>query len=326
VPDFQPRNLIDRNAEQELFRQLASFTSPARVLTICDKGGWGKSSLLKRLKYNCQYELDPPVAVCLIELNDLGDVSEFALVLKIVDELTTVGELTTRERFARFDELDNARMDRNAAAFSERGGHRVMATARAGTVAEGAVVAGINVQQADTVFTAEAPEFTPEQARRAERACVQAFFDDLREVCATQPVALLFDAWERCNSTLRDWILDEFLRNHALHPDSARRPDKLGVVVAGRPYDPASSTEGLRPDEFRRFFRSQEEMEASVLSVASLSEWEEDHISQFMVLNGLSRPTAEDIQLIKSSLRRGLSLEKIRTFVKWLADQGGGSG
>jgi hypothetical protein len=87
---FDPRDLIDREAEQELFQVLVSFTSPARMLTICDKGGRGKSSLLKSLQYNCRYKIKPAVPACLIELDHLEEPSLFVFVAKVVEGLSTV--------------------------------------------------------------------------------------------------------------------------------------------------------------------------------------------------------------------------------------------
>jgi hypothetical protein len=318
VSKLNPRDHIDRHAEQELFRQLASFDSAARMLTICDRGGLGKSSLLKRLRYNCQREFRPPVPACLIELDKLQDPSHFAFVSGIVEELSSV-------RFAKFNEFDNARVFKIAAAFEDSGDYRsrgldIRASARAGTVAPGGLSAGVAVQHAERVdLSGERPEFTEEQERRARLRCVEAFFDDLRTICAAQPIVLLLDAWERCNIKLRDWILDELLGNHVLHPDSSLRPDKLGIVIAGRPYHPSSTPEGLRPDELRPFFDSQAELEACVLSIASLSEWDEEHISEFLALNGLDEPSQEDIFFIKFKLRKGWSLEKIVDIIKPLA-------
>src|SRR2546425_11833274 len=111
--NFDPRNLIDRQAEQELFRDLVSFTSPARMLTICDKGARGKSSLLKRLQYNCKYEIKPPVPACMVALDQLANTSRFELINKIRDDLKGV-------TFPKFDKLNNARIAHDFAPFELR--------------------------------------------------------------------------------------------------------------------------------------------------------------------------------------------------------------
>ncbi|MEK7728578.1 MAG: hypothetical protein AAB354_09205, partial [candidate division KSB1 bacterium] len=45
---FDPTKFIDREFESELFEELLKFESPARILTICDKGGMGKRQLLEK--------------------------------------------------------------------------------------------------------------------------------------------------------------------------------------------------------------------------------------------------------------------------------------
>ncbi|WP_448642793.1 hypothetical protein [Geodermatophilus sp. URMC 63] len=328
MPELDPRDLIDRHAEQEEFRRIvpgaeSTETGQGRMLTICDRGGRGKSSLLKRLLYNCQFDMKPQASGCLVELDRLAaNPSPFALVKSIHKGLTKVTGVEMQKRFAKFNRLNGARELRDFTLFEESGdgpsGVRVSAMAAIGTVSEGSRAAGVNlenVQNAQITQITQRAEFTEEQELRAQQRCVEAFFDDLRVVCATQSVVVMFDTWERCNLQLRDWIRDEFLANHALHPDPGLRPDRLVVVVAGRPYDPPDTRYGLRPDEFRPLFDSEEELEATVRSVKSLSEWEAEHVSKFLVLNGCPAPDDDDIRFIQSKLQLGWSLEKILTFI-----------
>src|SRR5438034_262956 len=100
--DLNPIDHIDRNAEQELFRTLVSFKTPARILTICDQGGRGKSSLLKRLTYNCEHEEKPSVPSCLLELDKVTDPSPFAFAFAVATGFAVRGE-NFRERFAKFN-------------------------------------------------------------------------------------------------------------------------------------------------------------------------------------------------------------------------------
>ena len=330
MPELDPRDLIDRTAEQEVFRGIVPRTegadaSPrqARMLTICDRGGRGKSSLLKRLLYNCQFDLKPQASGCIVELDRLAaNPSPFFLIRSIHEGLTKVTGADIRDRFAKFQRLNAARELRDFSLFEEEGtgssGVRVSAMASIGSVSEGSRAAGVNlehVQNAQITQTYQRAEFTEEQELRAQQKCVEAFFDDLRVVCATQSVVVMFDTWERCNLQLRDWIRDEFLANHTLNPDPNMRPDRLLVVVAGRPYEPPDTRYGLRSDEFRPLFDSTEDLEATVRSVKELSQWEAEHVSRFMVLNGCPAPGEEEIQFIQSKLSLGWSLEKILTFI-----------
>jgi len=321
--EFDPRDLIDRHAEQELFRNLMTFTSPARMLTIRDKGGRGKSSLLKRLKYNCQYEIRPPIPVCLIELDRIEDPSPFPFVLQVVEGFKIP------DRFAKFRQLNEARTLRDFSIFSvgddvryrdPRTPANVQASAKVeGSIGEGGLAAGFYADTIEKAYFQNAnPEFTPEQEQLARQRCVEAFFEDLRTICAAEPMVLILDAWERCNLELRQWVTDELLAKHCCHADHHLRPDKLAIVVASRPYDPATTRQGLRPDEFRPLFRDEQEHGATVLSIKSLSEWEREHVSAFMENNGFEQPSEDDISVIQARLKAGWSLEKILTIINVL--------
>lgn len=319
--ELDPRDFIDRVAEQELFRKLVMVESSARVLTICDGGGRGKSSLLRRLKYNCQYEMDPPVPSCLIELDRLHDPSAFTLTSALVLGFTVRG-VNIGERFAKFNIVDQAIALRDYSLFEEGTAFRprdprTSATASAQMVQAGGLNAGMyqNIERAENVHIAPREDFSNELKRRAEHRCVAAFFDDLRTVCASTRMVVLLDGWERCNLALRTWIHDEMLGNHVLHPDRNLRPEKFRVVIAGRPHDPPTTRHGLRADEFRPLFRSDEEFSATVLSRKTLSEWGNDHISQFMTLNGCPEPSEAEVELIRQKLGLGWSLERILSLI-----------
>jgi len=315
---LDPRDLIDRKAERELFGELVSFTSSARMLTIGDTGGRGKSALLRRLKYNCQYEIKPQVSACLIDLSDLHDAFAFSLVSTMVDQFSV------STPFARFKQLDEARRLKDFSVFAQgaktdyrdpRSLPQIQATATvAESTGEGSTVAGIHANYA-TFNVAQSPEFTDEQEQLARQRCVEAFLEDLRVISATQPLAIIFDAWERCNLPLRAWIRDEFFAKQCFNPDPNLRPDKLAIVVAGRPHNPADAPFGLRQDDFRPLFKDDQEHVKIVLSIRSLSEWGYDHVREFMILNGCREPDEDAIRFIQSKLKANWSLEKILQFI-----------
>jgi hypothetical protein len=322
MTELDPRNLIDRDAERELFGELIKFSTPARMLTICDTGGRGKSSLLKRLKYNCRYEAKPQaIPACLIELDKLNEPSGFELIRQIVndDGLTVqVDGVAVRERFTRFNAHDRALRFNDPTFFTSESAMNVHLRSIAkvgGPVAEGAIVAG-TLMKNPIIQLENRSEFTGDQRQLARQMSVGAFFDDLREVCATQPLVIIFDAWERCNVDLRKWIRDEFLDNHWRSSDPVRRPDQLAIVVAGRPFDPRLTPHGLKPDEFLPLFSDVEEYEVTVRSIGSLSEWTPDHIRDFLEMNGCTEFSDHTIAFIQERLQAGLSLEKIVTLVQ----------
>ena len=300
--NFDPRNFIDRQAEQELFRDLVSFTSPARMLTICDKGARGKSSLLKRLQYNCKYEIRPPVHACLIALDQLANTSRFELINKIRDELKGVA-------FPKFDQLNNARMAHDFTPFELRTFESRNRISVEGPVEREARVVADVIHTTYTPFTPE-QQITAEQQTFAQNKCLEAFFEDLRVICATQPIVLLFDAWERCYLELREWITDELLRNHCFNRDKNLRPANLAIVLASRPHG-KEQRHGLREGEFIRLFADEQEYAAIVLSRTSLSDWDSEHVRDFLDQNEITNVDDDDINYIRDSLKKGKTLLQI---------------
>src|SRR4051794_24439970 len=197
---LNPRDHIDRKGEQELFRGVVTYQSRARILTICDQGGRGKSSLLKRLVYNCGGGIRPPIPSCFIELDKLSDrdPSPFGVALAMVAGFVVPGEKVAK-RFAKFNGLDAARIAKDFTPFDDGGGTgrsrgpRMLAVARAGTNYGENI--GMKIEHAERVEVAN-PDFTDAQEQRARERCVEALFDDLRTICATHPMVLLLDAWE----------------------------------------------------------------------------------------------------------------------------------
>src|SRR5262249_40524260 len=83
---IDPGDLIDRDHDQEAFRELLRCKNDVRVFTIKDEGGRGKSALLRRLAYNCEFE-EPKTPSALILLDDLPDATPFKFVVKLWDSL-----------------------------------------------------------------------------------------------------------------------------------------------------------------------------------------------------------------------------------------------
>ena len=76
------------------------------------------------------------------------------------------------------------------------------------------------------------PEWPSDLEHRARTACVNAFFEDLREIAAENPFVLILDAFEQCREPLRSWIRDSLLRARIIATET--RCFGLIVVVAGR--------------------------------------------------------------------------------------------
>ena len=119
---------------------------------------------------------------------------------------------------------------------------------------------------------------------------------------------------------------DDLLGASVFHPDRALRPRQLVVVIAGRPhgYDEKGGEHprGLRPDEFAGLFvDSPDEFLRAVHCIESLSrEWDDDAVRGFLRNLGHSQPDAEDLEYIRSKMRRGRPPGKLKTLVQSLYD------
>lgn len=320
---LDPRNLIDRHAEQTLFRELVTCETDARMLTICDRGGRGKSSLLRRLRFNCHWEIHPPVPCCLIELDQI-EPSPWGFAQAVASGFTVRAQ-SIRDQFAKFEKLDLARTKKDFTPFDEGDGPPAVHTAAADSPARLSGHAAADHVQGDNIgvfverYEVQNAEFTQDQERRARERCVEALFDDLRVMSAKQPMVLLLDVWERCNLELRDWIFGHVLGNHLFNESPNLRPEKLSVVIAGRPYEPG--VHGLMEDEFRPLFASDAAYDAAAKSIKSLSEWDSNHVQEFMKINGRPEPTEAEVNLIREKLAAGWPLEKILSLLALVASQ-----
>ena len=296
--EFSPENMIDREVEQEIFDRLLKLEDDARLLIISDKGGRGKTMLLKRLHYNCVYRHDLPVA--LVELQSLRDPSPFTLIEEFHRNLIDV---SPNLRFPRFDELNDARKLKDAARLGARAGlieGRV--DARAAEVS-GSSARFIGVQMNNPTIIG-APEWTPEMEDNARRKCLQAFFDDLKEICEETTVVLLLDTWDGGNSELKRWIELVLLRHHCFKRET--RPARLVLVLTGRPEGFPNFKDQLA-DQYPKLVRS----------IESFGEWNLDHVRAFLKIHGYEKIEEEDLQRIRAGINKpGKSLLDVLQAVK----------
>src|SRR5215217_3656805 len=116
--EYSPEKFIDREDERLLFHQLLKFQDDARLLTICDAGARGKSTLLKHLRYECGWHHEPSKLAGLVLLNEFSDYSRFDFVTQLKKDLTDfAGEYSLKLRFPKFDRLDRARSNSDFAPF-----------------------------------------------------------------------------------------------------------------------------------------------------------------------------------------------------------------
>jgi hypothetical protein len=309
---LDPRDTIDRRAEQELFAGLVSFATPARMLVISDKIDRGKSTLLRRLQYNCKYEINPPahVPACLVDLGEDNLLTAFDLIAKIVEGLNI------NDRFPKFTPLNIARTSKKIDPFDAvYKGMPGYANVGGDFIGRGKVVHGDDVR-GDKIGGNKYEynmqrEFTEGHETIARKKCIEAFFEDLRVLCATQPVVILLDHWENCNYDLREWIKGTFMREHFLNRDKNLRPAKLAIVVAGNSYDKAKAKFGIRDDEFDRLFNNEQECKETILSIRSVCDWDSKHVREFLEQHGYYQVSDEDIDMLRDCLKRRHTLGTI---------------
>jgi hypothetical protein len=298
---MEPDEWIDRAAEQELFGEMLSAAPEARLLTISDAGARGKSTLLRRLQYNCRFVMRPRVAACIVELDQVTP-TVFGFVAQVVDNLP--GD--ARARFARFNKLNDARKMKKAEFFEGSGGISVSGQPQIrGQVEVGdssGEATGVKIKDSALVLPNPLP-FTSGHEEVAQRMCVEAFFEDLRVLCSAEKVVVMLDSWDRCEGGLAEWLREEFLMSHCLNEDRAQRPKLLSVVVAGRPYHPREEKCGLRPDEFRNLVPADEDPDKVIRSIRSLSEWDANHVREFVKLNGYGSPSDLQVEFFRELLR-----------------------
>ncbi len=305
---FDPTKFIDRVAEQEIFEGLLQFKDDARLLAIQDESGKGKSTLLRRLEYNCQWRLDCPVV--LIALDQLKEASAFGLVANIRERLR--GDLRFDLPFPNYDFLNLARANKKEEAFALAA--RSTPTVQGTVSAQGASITGSGFTVAGTVNTttinattvnmAGSKEWGIEQETLALHQCILAFFEDFIAICKDRPVALLLDAWEGCNSALKPWILNTLLGVYCFNLE--RRPQKLVVVLAGR------EKSGM---DFKAYL-GEDRCDKLVKSISSLGAWELEHVKQFLAVNDLAGIDDSDADYICKKLKQGWSLQKALNYVQ----------
>jgi hypothetical protein len=277
---------FDRTEEQRLFNELVS-AGPARVLTIQDRSGGGKSQLLKRLRELCEYA-STPLPVALVPVAELEDQTPFEFARRVGEDLEE--ELSLR----RFSRLMTARMNRDATKFAE------------GELA-GFVDARNLKQEGDKPVVAvnyyenAPPIWTDELEKKSARACAKAFVDDLAELRHDCPVVLLIDSYEAANERFAGWLV-RFVNKCILNPPVD--DGSLVVVIAGQDV-PATDFQVILGDRFPEVCRR----------IPALSIWQREHVRDFLEYMG-AEFDEEDVSYLSRRLARGMTIEQAVRFVR----------
>jgi hypothetical protein len=284
--------VIDREAEAELFRELLQFADQRRLFLISDRKHRGKTTLLRKLKYQCDWS-NPRIACALVRLDDLQDSNPYALVEAVYEELQLAGVA-----FAAFQQYRDAIRRRDAAPFVSQGSANFGGAYITGGQAAG-VIANYKVAAETVVVNTATAAWDPGLETYAREAAIREFFRELREACRTQTVVCLLDTVdEQANRTLVSWVLEKFVRAQLL--DSPNPPDRLLLALAGR------SEQSLFPP-YRRNYPQR------VHSLEGLGAWSNEHVRAFLELNrpaGATQwpPTDVEIEFLRTRINSGDTL------------------
>ncbi len=276
-PEHEPDKFIDRGTEQALFEGLLRCESDARVLTIQDRSGGGKSQLLRHLRYRCQFgaEVFPVSLVALDELK-LKSAHEFVTTMERAFGLVGL-------TFEEYSKVEQQRLDVAVAA----AGPGAVGTAKVENN-EGQA-AGIVVEPGATAIFQGSGVPADLEERLRQRA-VLAFVEDLRVHAGKRPTVLLIDAYERCDGELAHF-LPAFLRRYVV--DREHRMDKLVVVIAGQ----RVPTPMLRMALAERYGDV-------VVELNSLSTWGREHV-EVLLTQSLDSYDEMDLDYLAAKVQGG---------------------
>jgi hypothetical protein len=297
--EIPPEKLVDRGKELDEFLKMLSFGDDARLLTICDEQGTGKSSLLRKLEYSCKYQRRPAVPVSRVSLDEQGITSWFSLVKRIRERMR-------KYEFPNFDYLDRARVGHFWSPFRPQapgGGERIVGIVDVGgATVSGGEFAGTKVQTAGPVHVHASPDVPhyeqwadSGQEEQAQGQCIRAFLQDLRALADTQPVAILLDTFEAHDQveTLATDIVDELIVPLCVEPS---RPRQFLLVLAGQELP---NFEALLAGEHARVVRSRDSLT-----------WEDEHVRDFLILHGHDQLSDADVELVCERVRNGFSIAR----------------
>jgi hypothetical protein len=300
--EFPAEKTVDRETERDIFTKLLKFENEARLLVIQDEEETGKTTLLRRLQFDCEWIHELPSVLVSLELETIG--TDFDLISAIRDGLSRPSfDLA----FDVYDALNKMRVSKKGQALATFAG-AIEGTAdatEADIEGKGHRFAGVLIEQ---LINLEVGEWTSELEELVRKECIQAFFADLHQIADKQPVVILLDSYDkRCNPALQQWILSSFVRPLCFGED---RPEKLVVVLAGRPAEGVPNFETFGAGKYKQF----------VTSIRSLAQWSEDHVKEWLKLHGYDVLTDEDRKFVWTRVQSGCSIGKALLLADILRD------
>lgn len=287
--------IMDREAEAEIFNSMLRYESPRRILMVSDRGGMGKTALLRKLRYLCDWTHRCPVA-----LIDLREFESRPDVFELVSQLRK-GLNGSGVTFPRFDSLNGARAFQDPEPF-RTWARPVKGTvdAREAQVGGQARVAGTIIEYAEHVGT---PPWNDQAENEAQILCCHAFLEDLLAYTQRHTVVLLFDTVEKAREELQRWIFLELIREPLVR---GWKDQRLIIVLAGQ--DIAELLMKRLGAEGRE----------CIEPIAPLSNWNLDHVAEFLRANDITNLSQATVESIHGLLRAGHTLHQAQLIAKIL--------
>lgn len=283
MPRIDVTKIFDREGESQMYGELIRRERDRRVLVVSERSGMGKTEFLRKIKLESTRDYAVPVA--LVSLDDFGNLpDEFKVVDHIHEELKQSGA-----ELSGFARLRQALGMHNALAFATE-----LQAVQGSVDMSGAVIASGAPRIAGVIFEINADTYQPQpwdddMDAQGKRMCVEAFLADLTRLVCSAPVVLMFDALDKAEEQLLEWIVNQVCRR-ALQDWQER---KLVVVLAGTDV------------ESRVLGRLRTEEQEVVERLPKFADWDIDQLVGFLEANdvsGLSRP---DLEILHTLLRSG---------------------
>jgi len=294
--------IVDRDTETDLFARTLPCDGPRRVLVVSDKSGMGKSDLLRKLRYLCEYIHEVPVA-----LVDLADFQNRPEEFPIIEQLHK--ELSREAAFPTFDALNTARAFKDAHKFYQQAVDVRGVIDLTDAEISGGTLAGtvFQIEHAENVGT---PDWSEQAEDVAKALCKRAFFTELMSVAHDRPVVILLDTIDKTGEELRRWLFRDLLKDRVLTNWAEHR---VILVMAGKDlYDLVEP-------------RIHADLKGCVEPITIKTEWTSELVEEFLAVHGFGTRVpaldADEIGFVCRQLANGAPLTKVLTIAEDIVSQ-----
>jgi hypothetical protein len=272
---LDPRNIVDFQRQQEDLTKIVEEKRPQRLVAVTGGSGYGKSTLLVKLKFYCNWTLKIPAAR--VPVDELGDDHRPYTFAKAIHHQLKM-KPKVKPYFREFERLNSARRRRDPTPFLTTGPGVDPADPLSLALSD------VTDPVEDRPVPPSPVAWSTELEELAEERCLDALLAALDAATQTVPIAIMIDAFELCSDQLREWIEEQLITGCCL---STEQWVNLVVVVAGPdvPYDPGS--EQVLPVDLPGTFER------------------DDDIAEFLRKQGVDHPDAHDIEEARSVLEEG---------------------